>query len=194
MSFAKKLALAALLVAPLYASADVTNGQLTFTWQGTIPARVLSGDWKFVDALGNDYVSTPQTLSTSVDADNNVNLNTSSPVTFNIKSNTGSINGITAYLASAPVATGFKGSRQLDLQETSTAPENNKVLITINGQALKVGSSDAVTVTGSGNDRPISLGLYAKATQDAYDAGSSVSFTTPVVFGVDITSALPSTI
>ncbi|MDA6077087.1 hypothetical protein O0544_13975 [Edwardsiella anguillarum] len=30
----------------------VTNGQLTFTWQGTIPAQRLASDWKFVDALG----------------------------------------------------------------------------------------------------------------------------------------------
>ncbi|AIJ07050.1 MULTISPECIES: hypothetical protein [Edwardsiella] len=185
MSFAKKLALVTLLAAPLYASAVVTNGQLTFTWQGTIPAQKLASDWKFVDALGADFIPAPQTLTTAVDTNDKLTLTTTSPVTFYIQSDS-NINGINAYLASAPIAVGFKGSRQLALQDTAAAPGDNQVLITINGEPLKVGNSDAITVTGAGNDRPINLGLYAKATRDAYDAGSSVSFTTPVVFAVDL--------
>ncbi|AIJ07083.1 MULTISPECIES: hypothetical protein [Edwardsiella] len=189
MSFTKKLALAALLAAPLYASAVVTNGQLTFTWQGTIPAQRLASDWKFVDALGADFIPAPQTLTTAVDTnDNKLTLTTSSPVTFYIQSDS-NINGINAYLASAPIAVGFKGSRQLALQDTAAAPGDNQILITLNNDALKVGSANAINVVDPGNDRPISLGLYAKVTRDGYDAGSSVSFTTPVVFAVDLVAA-----
>ncbi|WP_379976408.1 Cro/Cl family transcriptional regulator (plasmid) [Edwardsiella ictaluri] len=186
MSFTKKLALAALLAAPLYASAAVTNGQLTFTWQGTIPAQRLAADWRFTDALGADYIPAPQTLTTAVDStDNTLTLTTTSPVTFNIQSDS-VINGISAYLASAPIAVGFKGSRQLALRDALGAPANNQILITLNNAALKVGSANAIDVVGAGSDRPISLGLYAKVSGDGYGAGSSVSFTTPVVFAVDL--------
>ncbi|MDA6077088.1 hypothetical protein O0544_13980 [Edwardsiella anguillarum] len=72
-------------------------------------------------------------------------MTTSSPVTFYIQSDS-NINGINAYLASAPIAVGFKGSRQLALQDTAAAPGDNQILITLNNDALKVGSANAINV------------------------------------------------
>lgn len=183
----KSILALALITAPLLAQAAVTQGQLTFTWQGTVPAEDLASTaWKFTDALGNDYVPTPVALQSIVNEDKSLNLVTQSPASFEIRSNANNLNSVSAYLASTPANTGF--TSPLTLKTELAAPANNEVIVLLNGMPLKVGSGNSTIIENSiGNTATnMDLALYAKIANANYTPGGSVSFTTPVVFSVNI--------
>ncbi|MGG5413605.1 fimbrial protein [Edwardsiella tarda] len=183
----KSILALALITAPLFAQAAVTQGQLTFTWQATVPAtEVISNTWKFTDATGNDYTPSPLVLRASVSDDSSLDLVTQAPASFEIRSNANNLNSVAAYLASTPSSTGF--TQPLTLKTTLAAPDENEVIVLLNGQPLKVGSSNSTTINNSiGNtSTSMDLALYAKVAQGNYTPGGSVSFSTPVVFSVNI--------
>ncbi|MGY0161640.1 fimbrial protein [Edwardsiella tarda] len=184
----KSILALALIMAPLLAQATVTQGQLTFTWQATVPAAdSTSAAWKFTDATGGDYVPRPATLRASVNEDKSLSLVTQTSATFEIRStNTSNLNTISAYLASAPNSTGI--TKPLTLKTTLGAPGNDEVVVVLNNQALKSGSNNAVTIQSTVNNTAasMSLALYAKVAQNNYTPGSSISFSTPIVFSVDV--------
>ncbi len=185
----KSILALALITAPLFVQAAVTQGQLTFTWQATVPATdVISGTWKFTDATGNDYTPSPLVLQASVSDDSSLDLVTQAPASFEIRSNANNnnLNSVAAYLASVPSSTGF--TQPLTLKTTLAAPGENEVIVLLNGQPLKVGSSNSTTINNSiGNtSTSMDLALYAKVAQGNYTPGGSVSFSTPVVFSVNI--------
>lgn len=187
----KSILALALIMAPLFAQAAATQGQLTFTWQGTIPAvDVVSTSWSFTDAAGNDYTPIPIVLQATIADDNTLDLVTQAPATFEIRSATSANNlsSISAYLASPPVSTGL--IKQLTLKETLAAPNAGEVVVVLNNNALKTGSSNAVAIQNNINNAAaaMSLALYAKVEQDGYTPGSSVSFSTPIIFSVDVTA------
>lgn len=193
----KNLLALALLVSPLLAQAAATQGQLTFSWTGTIPAAdVVPGDIQFTDSVGGTFTPTPVVLSATVNKSdsNSLNLVTTAPVTFQVRPKTTgyTMNSVNAYLASAPTASGLTGS-QPTLKTTLAAPENGEVIVVLNGQAMNTGSNNAVQVTGgSGTEKDVSLALYAKIASGSYTPGGSVSFSTPVIFSVDLTASSAS--
>ncbi|WP_370549736.1 fimbrial protein [Edwardsiella tarda] len=187
----KSILALALIMAPLLAQATVTQGQLTFTWQATVPAAgVASSAWKFTDATGGDYVPRPATLRATINEDKSLNLVTQTPATFEIRSaSAGNLNTIAAYLASAPSSAGIV--KPLTLKTTLGAPGNDEVIVTLNNQALKSGSNNAVTIQSTVNNTAasMSLALYAKVAQNNYTPGSSISISTPIVFSVDVANS-----
>ncbi|SPW25479.1 PCF8775 [Edwardsiella tarda] len=185
----KSILALALITAPLLAQATVTQGQLTFTWQATVPTvDILSTSWKFTDATGNDYTPSVIALQASIGNDNSLDLVTQSPATFEIRNARASnnLNSISAYLASVPNGTGIISP--LTLKTTLAAPSDNEVVVVLNDQALKSGSSNAVTIQNNINNTSatMSLALYAKVAQNNYTPGSSISFSTPVIFSVNV--------
>ncbi|WP_068870588.1 fimbrial protein [Edwardsiella tarda] len=185
----KSILALALITTPLLAQAAVTQGQLTFTWQATVPAtEILSTSWKFTDATGNDYTPSVIALQASIDDNNSLNLVTQSPATFEIRSSRASnnLNLISAYLANVPNGTGIISP--LTLKTTLAAPSDDEVVVVLNGQALKSGSSNAVTIQSTVNNTAasMSLALYAKVSSGNYTPSSSISFSTPVIFSVNV--------
>lgn len=185
----KSILALALITTPLLAQAAVTQGQLTFTWQATVPAtEILSTSWKFTDATGNDYTPSVIALQASIDDNNSLNLVTQSPATFEIRSSRASnnLNSISAYLANVPNGTGIISP--LTLKTTLAAPSDDEVVVVLNGQALKSGSSNAVTIQSTVNNTAasMSLALYAKVSSGNYTPSSSISFSTPVIFSVNV--------
>lgn len=182
------------------ASAAVTTGQLTFNWQGVVPTAPVTGTgWAFVDALDIPY--TPGTEQVNVVMDSTtkaISVTGVKPYDFFIVPVTGTVtsgtavtrsttmNTVKAYLGSDPVSGGFIGNKQLALSTTDTA-ENGQVSITLNGKVLKVGNVNAsdVAVTDS-KESHVVIDVNAKATATEVAEGSSISFTAPVVFAVDI--------
>ncbi len=185
----KSILALALITTPLLAQAAVTQGQLTFTWQATVPAtEILSTSWKFTDATGNDYTPSVIALQASIDDNNSLNLVTQSPATFEIRSSrvSNNLNSISAYLANVPNGTGIISP--LTLKTTLAAPSDDEVVVVLNGQALKSGSSNAVTIQSTVNNTAasMSLALYAKVSLGNYTPSSSISFSTPVIFSVNV--------
>ncbi|MGL5171197.1 MAG: fimbrial protein [Edwardsiella tarda] len=185
----KSILALALITTPLLAQAAVTQGQLTFTWQATVPAtEILSTSWKFTDATGNDYTPSVIALQASIDDNNSLNLVTQSPATFEIRSSrvSNNLNSISAYLANVPNGTGIISP--LTLKTTLAAPSDDEVVVVLNGQALKSGSSNAVTIQSTVNNTAasMSLALYAKVSPGNYTPSSSISFSTPVIFSVNV--------
>ncbi|MGG5797251.1 fimbrial protein [Edwardsiella tarda] len=185
----KSILALALITAPLLAQATVTQGQLTFTWQATVPAtEILSTSWKFTDATGNDYMPSVIALQASIGDNDSLNLVTQSPATFEIRSSRASnnLNSISAYLANVPNGTGIISP--LTLKTTLAAPSDDEVVVVLNGQALKSGSSNAVTIQSTVNNTAasMSLALYAKVSPGNYTPSSSISFSTPVIFSVNV--------
>ncbi|MGY0151825.1 fimbrial protein [Edwardsiella tarda] len=185
----KSILALALITAPLLAQATGSQGQLTFTWQATVPAtEILSTSWKFTDATGNDYTPSVIALQASIDDNDSLNLVTQSPATFEIRSSRASnnLNSISAYLANVPNGTGIISP--LTLKTTLAAPSDDEVVVVLNGQALKSGSSNAVTIQSTVNNTAasMSLALYAKVSLGNYTPSSSISFSTPVIFSVNV--------
>ncbi|MGY0155222.1 fimbrial protein [Edwardsiella tarda] len=184
----KSILALALIMVPLLAQAAVTQGQLTFTWQATVPAgNIVSSAWKFTDATGGDYVPRPITLRATINEDKSLNLLTQTPATFEIRSkSTGNLNTIAAYLASTPIGNGVV--KPLVLKNTLAAPGSGEVVVVLNNQLLKLGSNNAVTIQSTVNNTAasMSLALYAKVAQNNYTPGSSISISTPIVFSVDV--------
>ncbi len=184
------------------AAGAVTNGQLTFNWQGVVPASpVTSSAWAFVDGL--DIPFTPATEALNIISNTNtVDMTAVKPTSFFIvpvktpvapgapvtRDDAATVNKINAFLGSAPVSGGFVGNKQLALATTAT-PTEGEVAITLNGQPLKVGSAAPLSVaptTGGGSATPIEISMSAKAALTDVTDGAAVSFTAPVVFAVDI--------
>lgn len=182
-----------LLSASLSSQAAVSNAQLSFSWVGTVPPATVAGSgWKFTDLLGNDFVPRAQTLQVITDADQKVNFITSQPVVFNLTSNnTNNLNRLDAYLAGQPNVTGLVGNKQLALTQTFTAPGDDEMLVSLNQQALKVGDTNKVQIASCASSTSCTVGLmlHAKVTQGNVAHGSTVNFTTPVVFAVDLASS-----
>lgn len=185
------------------ASAAVANGQLTLNWQGVVPtAPVAATAWAFVDALDVPYVAGTEQLNISLDTTGNLTATGVKPYSFYIVPVTGTVtagtpvtrdptanvNDIFAYLGTEPVSGGFVGNKQLDLA-AAVVPADGEVAITLNGAALKVGSADQIKVphaTAAGSATNISIDLSAKVAAADFTEGTSISFTAPVVFAVDI--------
>lgn len=179
---------ASLFVASVsFANAAVTNGSLNFNWQGVIPADpITTGDWKFTDALGADYVPTTQMLTFQKSPDKSMLANSASNVSFFINSNTTELNKVSVYLGSNPISSGLEGSKQLTLA-TTTTPTNDQISIVMNGLPLQVGSAKTVDLAGvAGNQALIELSVSAKIGETSYKPGSSVSFSAPIIFAVDL--------
>ncbi|PLC60645.1 Cro/Cl family transcriptional regulator [Citrobacter sp. L55] len=189
-----------LAIISVSASAGVTTGQLTFNWQGVVPTAPVTGTgWAFVDGLDIPY--TPGTEQVNVVMDNTtkaISVTGVKPYDFFIVPVTGTItpgtavtrgttmNTVKAYLGSEPVSGGFIGNKQLALSTTDTAADG-QVSITLNGKVLKVGNVNAsdVAVTDA-KESHVVIDVNAKATATDVAEGSSISFTAPVVFAVDI--------
>lgn len=187
----KSILALALITAPLLAQATGSQGQLTFTWQATIPAKTIASTaWKFTDATGADYVPRPVVLQSIINNDNSLSLVTQTPASFEIRSTSNNnLNSVSAYLASVPAIAGL--SKPLTVKNTLAAPDAGEVVMTLNGVVLKVGSSDTTSIKNSISNKAISmsLALYAKVAATDYTAGNSISFTTPIVFSVDVATS-----
>lgn len=180
--------------------AATTTGQLTFNWQGVVPTTPVTGTgWAFIDGLDIPY--TPGTEQVNVVVDNTskaIIVTGVKPYDFFIVPVTGAVapgtavtrgttlNTVKAYLASEPVSGGFIGNKQLAMSTTDTATDG-QVAVTLNGKALKVGSVGASDVTIAGTSvAHVVINVNAKAAAADVVEGSSISFTAPVVFAVDI--------
>ncbi|MEG0007353.1 MAG: hypothetical protein RR721_08515 [Aeromonas sp.] len=121
-------------------------------------------------------------------SDGSLSINSASNLDFFITAQNGTLNAIDAYLASAPVSSGFVSSKQLSLA-SSTTPGSDEVAVLLNNQALSVGSGSKTSVSSvSGNQKAISLGLVAKASASSFAEKTVVGFSVPVIFAVDLTS------
>lgn len=182
------------------AIAAVTNGQLTFNWQGVVPtAPVAQSNWAFVDGLDMPFIPGTEQLNITVNpATKAVSATSTKPYDFYIVPVTGTVtagtqvtrgtalNSVNAFLASTPVSNGFVGNKQLALSTTATATAG-QVAINLNGQPLKVGSANATTVQVS-NSKEAHVAINMNAAAEAADVtqGATLSFVAPVTFAVDI--------
>lgn len=181
-------------------TAAVTNGQLNFNWQGVVPtAPVTNTAWAFVDGLDIPYVPGTEQLNVTLDSMKDITVTGVKAYDFFVVPITGTatpgtpvtrgttLNSVKAYLGSAPVSGGFVGNKQLKLSTANQAVAG-EVAVTLNGTSLKVGSVNSTTVnisTGA-NEAHVAIDLNAKAASADVAEGSSISFTAPVVFAVDI--------
>lgn len=181
-------------------SAAVTTGQLNFNWQGVVPtAPVVGTGWAFVDALDIPYI--PGTEQVNVVMDNvtkAISISGVKPYDFFVVPVTGAVtpgtavtrgttlNSVNAYLGTNPVSGGFIGNKQLPLSTAALATDG-EVAITLNGLPLKIGSASPtiVPVTAT-KEAHVVIDVNAKAVAADVAEGSSISFTAPVVFAVDI--------
>ncbi|WP_336285973.1 Cro/Cl family transcriptional regulator [Citrobacter arsenatis] len=198
------LAVSALALAVMSGSAmaAVTNGQLTFNWQGVVPsAPVTQTTWAFVNGLDIPFIPSTEQLNIVVDTTTkDIKATSLKPYDFYIVPVTGAvtpgtpvtrdatavINSVNAFLSSVPVSNGFVGNKQLALSTTQMATVG-QVAINLNGQPLKVGSTSPTSVSVS-NDKEahISIDMNAHAASVDVAEGASLSFTAPVTFAVDI--------
>lgn len=182
------------------AMAAVTTGQLTFNWQGVIPATPATNTaWAFVDSRDIPYIPGTEQLNISRTA-TGIKAVSGKAYDFFIVPITGTatagtpvtrdaaktLNSVNAFLGSNPVSGGLTGNKQLTL---STAPDaaDGQIAVNINGTPLKVGSTAAVAVgKASDKEEHVAIDMNASiATADVKD-GASLTFTAPVVFAVDI--------
>ncbi|HDI1214986.1 TPA: Cro/Cl family transcriptional regulator [Aeromonas hydrophila] len=186
----KTLIAASLTLIAGMANAAVTNGQLTFSWQGTTPAApVVPGDFKFTDATGTDWTPSNVSLNMTTSSDGSLSMNSANNMEFFISGSgsTTALNSIKVYLGSNPVSTGFVGSKQLALA-TTAAPSNDQVAVLLNSQPLQVGSGNATTLNGvTGLQHQVSLSIAAKAASGSFTETTVVGFSVPVIFSVDLT-------
>ncbi|ANS86547.1 hypothetical protein VSVS12_02808 [Vibrio scophthalmi] len=167
------------------ANAAPTNGNLSFTFSGTIPALpVEGGAWKFVQADGTTAYVPPSSIAFSAaDTASGVQL-TSTSESFYIKPNTGTFTSssrITAMLTSNPTIAGTA----IKASESSTVT----TAITINGTAIRVGTvTDIATPTGSAAFL-LTLGAVVDIPTAARNAaGGNITVTAPIRFAADITA------
>ncbi|WP_032243367.1 CS7 fimbrial biogenesis major subunit CsvA [Escherichia coli] len=201
----KKLLIASVLAMATVSGsvlAAVTNGQLTFNWQGGVPsAPVTKNTWAFVNGLDIPFTPGTEQLNITLGADKGITARSVKPYDFFIvpvtgtvtagspvtRSDTTSMNSVKAFLSSEPVSNGFVGNKQLTLSTTAEAV-TGQVAITLNGQPLKVGSANATTVAMDTNKKEshISIDMNAKASASDVAEGSAINFVAPVTFAVDI--------
>lgn len=184
------------------ALAAVTNGQLTFNWQGVVPtAPVTQTNWAFVDGLDMPFAPGTEQLNIVIDATTKDIKATSVkpydffivPVTGNVtagtpvtRDTTATLNSVNAFLSSTPVSNGFVGNKQLTLSTAAMATAG-QVAINLNGQPLKVGSTNPTSVSVSNNkEAHVSIDMNAQAVSADVAEGASLSFVAPVTFAVDI--------
>lgn len=200
----KKLLIASVLAMATVSGsvlAAVTNGQLTFNWQGVVPsAPVTNSGWAFVNGLDIPFTPGTEQLNITLGADKSITARSVKPYDFFIvpvtgqvtagtpvTRNTSAMNSVKAFLSSEPVSNGFVGNKQLTLSTTAEAV-TGQVAITLNGQPLKVGSANATTVAMDTNKKEshISIDMNAKASASDVAEGSAINFVAPVTFAVDI--------
>lgn len=200
----KKLLIASVLAMATVSGsvlAAVTNGQLTFNWQGVVPsAPVTNSSWAFVNGLDIPFTPGTEQLNITLGADKGITARSVKPYDFFIvpvtgqvtagspvTRNTSTMNSVKAFLSSEPVSNGFVGNKQLTLSTTAEAV-TGQVAITLNGQPLKVGSANATTVAMDTNKKEshISIDMNAKASASDVAEGSAINFVAPVTFAVDI--------
>ncbi len=189
----KTLIAASLMLITGMANAAVTNGSLSFNWQGTTPAApVVASGWKFTDAVGADFTPSSAALNFATNTDGTLAINSANNIDFFVTAENGTLNSLGAYLGSAPVSSGFIASKQLALASSAT-PGSDEVAVLLNNQALSVGSGSSTTITGvSGKtNTPVSLGLAAKVSASNFSEKTVVGFTVPVIFAVDVTATTP---
>lgn len=175
------------LVAAGVAHAAVENGSLSFNWSGTTPADpIIPASWSFTDAVGAAFTPTTTSLVMTTLPDGTLEIDSIANQSFFITSEGGTLNSVDAYLGSNPVSSGFVGAKQLALATTAT-PAADQVAILMNGQPLKVGAANKVSVGGSGSQRSVDIGLAAKAAQSSFTEKTVIGFSVPVIFAVDIT-------
>ncbi|EDZ6276110.1 Cro/Cl family transcriptional regulator, partial [Salmonella enterica] len=175
--------------------------QLTFNWQGVVPAAPVNSDaWAFVDGLDIPYTPGTEQLNILVDpATKDASIASVKPYDFFIVPVTGPVtpgvavtrgagpmNNMKAFLATNPISGGFVSNKQL---APAAGPQavNGEVAVTLNGQIMKVGSTNAVTITPTAaTEAHVLVDINAKAASADVQEGASVSFTAPVIFSVDI--------
>lgn len=182
------------------AIAAVTNGQLTFNWQGVVPTvPVAQGSWAFVDGLDMPFIPGTEQLNITVDPTTKaISANSIKPYDFYIVPVTGDatagkpvtrgekLNSVNAFLASAPVSNGFVGNKQLALSTTAAAAAG-QVAINLNGQPLKVGSTNPTVIqVSNGKEAHVAITVNAAAASADVLQGATLSFVAPVTFAVDI--------
>ncbi|MCY9804858.1 hypothetical protein OTK51_15625 [Vibrio scophthalmi] len=165
------------------ATAAPTNGNLSFTFSGTIPALPVAGDgWKFVEADGTTLYVPPSAISfSSADTADGLAL-TSTSESFYIKPNTGSFTAsskITAQLIANPTIAGTAIK--------SSAVNTVTTTVTINGLALNAGTSvDVATPSGSAAHE-LTLSTVVEIPTDARSVeGGSINVTAPIRFSADV--------
>lgn len=184
------------------AVAAISNGQLTFNWQGVVPtAPVTQTNWAFVDGLDMPFTPGTEQLNIVVEpATKNVSATSVKPYDFYIvpvtgtvtpgtpvtRDTTATLNGVNAFLSSTPVSNGFVGNKQLTLSTTTVATEG-QVAINLNGTPLKVGSTNPTSITvNDGKEAHVSIDINAAVLAADVNGGASLSFVAPVTFAVDI--------
>ncbi|TWD40952.1 hypothetical protein FB440_104115 [Vibrio crassostreae] len=169
------------------ATAAVSNGNLSFVFNGNIPALPVGGTgWGFYDASGNVYTAPASIALTATDTSTGLQL-VSTSEDFYVKPNaagtfaTGS--KIKALLVSQPTISG-----------TAVMPSQlNTVVttITLNGQALPVGSTEidvASIATASGAAQRMSLGAQIDVpTAARSQGGGQVRVTAAIRMSADLT-------
>ncbi|HGB5310402.1 TPA: Cro/Cl family transcriptional regulator [Salmonella enterica subsp. enterica serovar Poona] len=198
------LGLAVVSGSAMAAVGAVTNGQLTFNWQGGVPtAPVTQSTWAFVDGLDMPFIPGTEQLNIVVDpttkgitatsvkpydffivpVDSKQPVTPGTPVT---RDPTGNLNKVEAFLSSTPVSNGFVGNKQLTLSAAAVA-QDGQVAVNLNGQPLKVGSTNPTDVTVSNSkEAHVVIDMNAKAAATDVKEGASLSFVAPVTFAVDI--------
>ncbi|EAW8185588.1 Cro/Cl family transcriptional regulator [Salmonella enterica] len=198
------LGLAVVSGAAMAADSAVTNGQLTFNWQGVVPtAPVTQSTWAFVDGLNMPFIPGTEQLNIVVDpATKDITATSVKPYDFFIvpvdsdkavtpgvpvnRATTKSLNKVEAFLSSTPVSNGFVGNKQLELSTQALATEG-QVAVNLNGQPLKVGSANPTNVTvSSSKEAHVVIDMNAKAAATDVKEGASLSFVAPVTFAVSI--------
>ncbi|KFA99257.1 hypothetical protein [Vibrio sp. ER1A] len=134
-----------------------TNGSLTFSFSGQIPATATAGTgWAFVQADGTTPYTAPANIPlVSKNTTSGLEL-TSSLATFYVKPSTGSFtdaSNITARLVANPTLLGT----------AIIASQLNNVTssIYINGTPLTTTSAKVYTISGSSDSTPKAMGLSA---------------------------------
>ncbi|EGU29146.1 hypothetical protein VII00023_22044 [Vibrio ichthyoenteri ATCC 700023] len=165
------------------ANAAATNGNLSFTFSGTIPALPVAGEgWKFVQADGTTLYVPPSAISfSSADTADGLAL-TSTSESFYIKPNTGSFtaaSNITAQLIANPTIAGTAIK--------SSAVNTVTTTVTINGVTLNAGSSvDIASPTGT-NAHELTLSTVVEIPTEARSVeGGSINVTAPIRFSADV--------
>ncbi|WP_406733628.1 hypothetical protein RJD39_05450 [Vibrio scophthalmi] len=166
------------------ATAAATNGNLSFTFSGTIPALPVAGDgWKFTQADGTTLYVPPSAISfSSADTADGLEL-TSASESFYIKPNTGTFTAsskITAQLIANPsiAGTAIKSS------EVTTVT----TVVSINGVALSAGSSVDVASPSAAVAHELILSTVVEIPTEARSVdGGSITVTAPIRFSADIT-------
>ncbi|MGD1448226.1 hypothetical protein [Vibrio harveyi] len=170
-------------------SATPSQGNLTFTFSGNIPALPVAGTgWSFVNADGSAYVAPSSVTLNATDTPTGIRM-VSSSEEFYVKPN--AANGtfsatskITAVLVAQPTLSGtaVDASKLSDVETT----------ITLNGVAVPLGAAptDIITFTGANNRTArMSLGAQVDIPNEARSqSGGDIRLTAAIRMAADITT------